>query len=419
MAIGYACIALGLSRSGMRSCTLKNVTPEKLNELIASNLQTLSRLFDYNLSRGIRIFRISSDIIPFGSHPAVRQSWWIDHADTLHELGERINRQGIRVSMHPGQYTVLNAQDPVIAERAAADLAYHARFLDSLGLDEQHKIILHAGGVYTDPETSLVRFKKHFQDLPSEIKRRLVLENDEKYHIGQVLQLALELQIPAVFDVFHHQCYPAPEDRGIFQWLERCRATWQPADGVQKIHYSQQQTGLRSGAHAYSVQLQPFLDFYQNLPNRPLDIMLECKDKDLSAIKCQLAVKQSPDRKALEQEWARYKYLIMEHSPRHYQAIGKVFGADQVNAQTFYLMIEEALHTIPTQGQVLNAAQHVWGYVSEGATVREKRAWEQTVDRFLSGEIEKTRLKAYLHRLAEKYGFEYLLESYYFLASHQ
>ena len=49
--------------------------------------------------------------------------------------------------MHPGQYAVLNAMDEKIVERAVEDLEYHARFLDQLGLDVRHKIILHVGGI--------------------------------------------------------------------------------------------------------------------------------------------------------------------------------------------------------------------------------------------------------------------------------
>lgn len=415
MAIGYACISLGLNQSGMRGCTIKNAAPERLNEIISSNLQTLSRILDYNLSRGISLFRISSDVIPFGSHPAVKQSWWLEHADTLYKLGEKIKKQSMRVSMHPGQYTVLNAQDPDVVERAVADLEYHARFLDCLGLDSQHKIILHSGGVYGDPEKSLQRFQNHFTVLSTAVKKRLVLENDEKYHIGQVSQLAGALGIPVVLDVFHHQCYPAPGKMDVYQWLEQCAASWKPADGVQKIHYSQQDAGLRSGAHAYSIQLQPFLNFYDQLPEQPIDIMLECKDKDVSAIKCQSAVNKITDRKLLEQEWARYKYLVMEHSSLHYKSIAKYFNTGDINARTFYLMVEEALQTVPTQEQVLTAAQHIWGYFNKLATTREKRGWEENMAQFQKGEIKKTRLKAYLNRLASKYMVECLLESYYFL----
>jgi UV DNA damage endonuclease len=127
LAIGYACIALGVRDSSMRSCILKNASKERLDQIIAINLETLSRVLDYNISRRIALFRISSDIIPLGSRPINQNQWWYDHADTLQQLGEKIKKTGMCVSMHPGQYTVLNALDKNIAERAIADLEYHAR----------------------------------------------------------------------------------------------------------------------------------------------------------------------------------------------------------------------------------------------------------------------------------------------------
>ncbi len=290
MAIGYACIPLGLNDGGMRGCILKNASPERLDQITNTNLQTLNRVLDYNATHAIKLFRISSDIIPFGSHPDIQNTWWISHAEVLQKTGEKIRHLNMRVSMHPGQYTVLNALDQDIVKRAVADLEYHARFLDALGLDARHKIIIHLGGVYGDPQQSAARFEKNFELLSLKVRRRLVIENDEKYHISEVLHLARKLGIPAVIDVFHHQCYPAPGGKDVYQWLDDCRQTWQPEDGIQKIHYSQQEPGLRAGAHAHSIQLQPFLDFYDQLPAQPLDIMLECKDKDLSAIKCLLAV---------------------------------------------------------------------------------------------------------------------------------
>ena len=416
MAIGYACIALGVRNSGMHGCTLKNASRERLDQIIAVNLQTLDRILDYNASLGITLFRISSDIIPFGSHPVNRNNWWDDHAAQLKQLGEKIRQSGLRVSMHPGQYTVLNALDQEIAERAVEDLEYHTRFLDALGLDGQHKIIVHLGGTYGDQRLSMTRFRRKYESLSAPVKRRLVIENDEKYDIALVLDLAGALHIPAVFDVFHHQCNPVPSGGGINDWLEKCQTTWREGDGVQKIHYSQQEPGMRAGSHSRTIQLQSFIDFYQQLPHQQLDIMLEVKDKDLSAIKCMLALNPNPPRRLVEQEWARYKYLVMEHSHRHYQIISKLSNPSlPLEAKQFYLLLEEALHKSPERGQSWNAAQHVWGYFKNVVTEREKAGWQAKAEQYRSGEIEQSKLKSFLKRLAQKYDMNYLLDSYYFL----
>ncbi len=72
--------------------------------------------------------------------------------------------------------------------------------------------------------------------------------------------------------------------------------------GYRRFTIRNRQQACAVGAHAYSIQLQAFLDFYDHLPARPLDIMLECKDKDISAIKCQMAINARADQRLIEEE---------------------------------------------------------------------------------------------------------------------
>jgi len=416
VSIGYACIALGLTGSKMRGCTLKNASPENLDRLIGMNLLNLSRILDYNIKRRINLFRISSDVIPFGSHPINRNPWWATHAEALEALGRKINLAGMRVSMHPGQYTVLNSPDRDIVARAVDDLEYHTRFLDALGLPSQHKVILHVGGHYGDHVEAAARFRENYAELPEGIRSRLVIENDEKFDIAQVVELAQFLQMPVVFDVFHHSCRPPRDKRSVREWIDLCQSTWKDKDGVQKIHYSQQEPGLRAGAHSSTIKLESFLEFYRDLPYRPLDIMLEVKDKDLSAIKCILAADPDPPRRMLEEEWARYKYLVMEHSELHYQTIGKTLNPQlALDSTAFYLELEDALAKIPSKGQAWNAAQHVWGYFKDIASDKEKKSWQEKSQLYQQDRAETRQIKEFLKRLAIKYNRSYLLDSYYFL----
>jgi len=94
----------------------------------------------------------------------------------------------IRGSMHPGQYTVLNSPNEEVVEKSIMDLEYHCKFLDSLGVDYSNKIILHVGGVYGDKISAMERFKHNFNRLSNSLKKRLVIENDDKsYTIEDVL----------------------------------------------------------------------------------------------------------------------------------------------------------------------------------------------------------------------------------------
>ena len=77
----------------------------------------------------LNFFRISSDLIPFGSSPLNEIPW---EGEFNKEFQTKIKTHNIRVSMHPGQYSVLNSPDEQIVKRTVDDLVYHAKVLDAL-----------------------------------------------------------------------------------------------------------------------------------------------------------------------------------------------------------------------------------------------------------------------------------------------
>ncbi|NLY37014.1 MAG: hypothetical protein GX046_07255, partial [Tissierellia bacterium] len=70
MKIGYACLTLGVEETNFKTCILKNASEENLLSIIEHNLNSLDGIIDYNIENNIKLFRISSGIIPFGSSPA-------------------------------------------------------------------------------------------------------------------------------------------------------------------------------------------------------------------------------------------------------------------------------------------------------------------------------------------------------------
>ena len=223
--------------------------------------------------------------------------------------------------MHPGQYTVLNSTNEKIADAAYAELEYHALFLDSLGVDASHKLVLHIGGVYEDKAAASARFIQRFQALPERVRRRLVIENDDRsYNISDVLASSARANIPVVFDNLHHLANPP--DRSIPQeeWITACASTWGKLDGRQKIHYSQQDPCRQPGSHSSTINIDGFMQFYEKLSGSDTDIMLEVKDKNLSAIKCINCTTEDQNITRLESEWSKYIYTVLERSQAVYRA---------------------------------------------------------------------------------------------------
>jgi len=417
MSIGYACLTLGVKDTEYKSCTMKNADPVTLTKLIDHNLQVLDHMINYNISNDIRLFRISSDIIPFGSSPVNKLFWWEIFDDRLKAIGQKIKSNRIRVSMHPGQYTVINSNNEDVVKRAIDDLEYHNRVLSGLGVDASHKIILHVGGVYNDKSQAIARFVSNFDKLGDSIKQRLVIENDEKlYHIKDVLEIGSDLKIPVVYDNLHNTVNPFDPCKSDKYWIDQCGSTWKEQDGLQKTHYSQQNPFKKPGAHSDSIRIRPFIEYYESLGSKDLDIMLEVKDKNISAVKCINCIQIDPKKTALEKEWGRYKYKILENSQAAYLEIRQCFRNDQKpKATDFYRLIEEALGIIPNAGSFRNAAQHVWGYFKNLATEKEQKTFTVLLDNLADNVNSFAAVKKFLLRMAVRYDQDYLLESYYFV----
>lgn len=413
---GYACLTLGVTGTGYRTCKADLASPGRLRELIANNLAALENAVQYNQRMGITLFRITSDLIPFGSSPVNQLDWAAEFSESFTRIGAFIRRSGMRVSMHPGQYTVLNSPNPDIVTRAIADLDYHARILDALGLDQSHKIILHVGGHYQDKVTAAERFACNWTSLPYHIKARLVIENDDKiYTAAEVFELGERLGIPFVFDNLHHELNHEKDSPPDKVWIERAKVLWMPADGPQKIHYSQSDPNKKGGSHSSTIKLSKFLAYLAEIEQGDLDIMLEVKDKNLSAVKCQLALQPALRRSALEQEWARYKYFVLEHEPADYQAIRSLLNErDTVPVTEFYDLVEHAADQDVLPGHAENAALHVWGYFRDQASEQEKNAFFRLLSLFLAGQGSLSAVKNLLYRLSVRYNQEYLLQSLYF-----
>ena len=416
MSIGYGCLNIGTPNTNIRSVMQRNATPEKLTEVTAHNLEALEKMVDYNIANDIRLYRISSDLIPFGSSPVNALDWPEIHKEAFERVGAKIRKSGMRVSLHPGQYTVLNSPTEDVVARAIADLIYHDKILAALGTDTINKIVMHIGGIYGDKEAALDCFTENFQKLPASVQNRLIIENDDRlYNIDDVLTLAHRLHVPAVYDNLHHAINPPASGGADPYWIAEAKKTWKMTDGNQKIHYSQQAPGKRPGAHTDTIDLETFLTFHDQLEDKQIDIMLEVKDKNLSAIKCQNATTTAPKVTLLEKEWGRYKYTILEKSPAVYQAIRTLLkDKEAYPVQEFYRLIDTAFAAEPSPGYAENAAAHVWGYFKKHATETERRQYEKNLSNYRNNTGTLATLKHQLFKLAEKYETDYLLQSLYF-----
>jgi UV DNA damage endonuclease len=290
--LGFVASVLSEGLSTSRTCRLKNATPERLRALAEENLATLDRVVSFLAAHQIRLYRITSNLIPFASHPVNTLRWWEEFEGHFTALGRRFRSADIRVSMHPGQFTVLNSPNPAIVAAAVAELEYHARVLDLLGADPSGKIVLHIGGLYGGTEAAAMdRFCAVASALPREVLRRLVIENDDRlFNAEEALTVAHRVGVPVVFDWLHHHANPCAT--AVEQVLPLIFATWKREDGRPKVHLSSQASDGPPGAHAADIKASDALAFFSALPPGPFDCMLEAKNKDRALLKLRTALRR-------------------------------------------------------------------------------------------------------------------------------
>lgn len=410
MKIGYACIPLKIPNRTNRSFSIKNYNETLLIEKINSNLDDLLKILKYNISNDIYLFRIASDIIPFGSHPINNFNWSYEFKDKLKIIGNFIKKNNIRVSMHPGQYTVINSNNSDTVKKSIKDLEYHTKFLDSFDLDNKHKIILHIGGIYNDKPTAINNFINTYNSLPLNIKNRLVIENDEKnYSIDDLIYISEKCSIPIVYDNLHNYCF-----KGFYEnpcsILSKIKHSWKYTDGNIKVHYSEQDINKKQGSHSFTITSQKILDYILETQNFDIDIMLEVKDKDFSAIKAINLFKEYnklTNILDIKNELTAYEFYLKEKDKFAYEKGEYLLNTYGFNK--FYSFIESLYYKTSNEDTYILALKEIYFKLEPLLSNFEINHFNKLIQNkdFIKG-------KNYLYKLCQKKNLYNMISMYYF-----
>jgi UV DNA damage endonuclease len=290
---------------------------------LSRSLELLDAAFDYLDRTDLRVYRLASATIPYGTHPDLPE---LDYRRQIYECGEALaalgakaRAYGLRLSTHPGQYTVLNGPDPELTRKSLLDLEQDALLLDALGQPPEGTVVVHVGGVYGDKAAALERWVRAYESLSERARARVAVENDERsFQAGDVLELNRRTGARVVFDWHHHRCNPAPGLEHPASALAAAYATW-PAGVRPKAHLSSTRTELRRVGRGKTARLRPPLleqhaDFVSpweaaellRAAPGPLDVMLEAKAKDVAVLWLRGRLRRvAPDVAAREELSAR------------------------------------------------------------------------------------------------------------------
>lgn len=302
MRLGYACKVMGIDVKSSDTRRWQN------NPHLTVSLDYVSQILEYTASLNLGMYRLSSDIAPYYTDITRPQfgKQLEESSAQLADIGELARTLNIRLSMHPGQYTVLNSPTDKTYASAVRELEYAAGVFDLMNQPADNKVIVHIGGAYGDKTPALDRWIERYPLLPQFVRNRLIIENDDTiFNVNDALYVSKHTGVPIVFDNLHHRVNPSPQPDGTdldeIDALALCLATW-PSDQLPKIHYSDQKTGTSEvrvkgkgvrlqqaavGAHADYVDPEAFTDFAARAASRNLafDVMFEAKAKELAAVR--------------------------------------------------------------------------------------------------------------------------------------
>ena len=286
----------------------RDVAEEKLWQLMQQNIEATRLLVERvgNLEPHLRMVRLSSDILPaytqedwsyFWQKPDVREYCERHFAS----VGKIAKQQDVRISFHPGQFTVLASDNPDIVNRSIAEFEYHidmARWMGYGKTFQDLKCNIHISG-RQGPDG----IKRVLPRLTPEARNCITIENDEMCH-GLDASLELVNDVALVLDVHHHWVrtgeYIDPNDDRVKQVTDSWRGVrptmhysysrdeWLPS-GFDHTERPTMDVLLESGHK--KQKLRAHSDFY---PNRTVnawalsfldnfDIMCEAKAKNLAS----------------------------------------------------------------------------------------------------------------------------------------
>ena len=285
----------------------QQVAEEKLWDLMKQNIESVRMLVEKvgTLDDELRMVRISSDILPVYTQRDYSYFWRLSDVKAYAEkhfaqVGALARARNVRLSFHPGQFTVLASENPGIVERSIEEFEYHAEMARWMGYGKTFqdlKINVHISGKQ-GPAGIIAALKK----LSPEARNCITIENDENcWGIDASLELVDHCAL--VLDIHHHWIktgeYIQPTDPRVSRVID----SWRGVRPV--IHYSVSREDVLVGhdplvmpdhtlllSTGYKKQkMRAHSNFYWNKPVNKWalsfltthDIMCESKAKNLAS----------------------------------------------------------------------------------------------------------------------------------------
>ena len=186
----------------------RSVAEEKLWDLMRQNIESTRMLVERvgQLAPHLRMVRLSSDILPAYTEPSWSYFWRAPDVVAYAEqhfarVGDLARAKNVRLSMHPGQFTVLASDNPDIVDRSIDEFEYHTDMVRWMGYGQKFqdfKINVHISG-----RAGQAGIRSAYKRLSPEARNCITIENEEiSYGLDDCLSISD--CVPIVLDIHHH-----------------------------------------------------------------------------------------------------------------------------------------------------------------------------------------------------------------------
>ena len=219
------CISLQLQEKGIKANTMtktrflaleRKSAVDTVSKRTLNNVSTTVQIIALCASKGWN-YRISSDLFPLATLPEANLSFDIlPDKNKIYEMfklgSEIITKNKVRCSTHPDQFVVPASASASVVAKSIVELKNHATVMDLFGLPQSYEapINIHMN-IYKGVTKDIAkRFIDVYNDLPVNVKSRLVLENEDKPNSWKVDELYdliySNTGIPITYDNLHFRC---------------------------------------------------------------------------------------------------------------------------------------------------------------------------------------------------------------------
>ena len=218
----------------------KDVAEERLWDIMVHNIESFRKLISYvgTLPQQQRMVRLGSDVLPAYTEPSWCYFWQLPTVvgyleKHLAEVGTLARKLDVRLSMHPGQFTVLASDNPDIVNRSIEEFEYHVDVIRYMGYGknwQDFKCNVDISG--RQGPTGIINVLPR---LSPEARNCITIENDEmSWGIDASLELAEHVAL--VLDIHHHWVASGEYIQPTDDRFNRIVDSWRGVQPV--IHYS-------------------------------------------------------------------------------------------------------------------------------------------------------------------------------------